>query len=99
VMTACRALPGRSITRIFAGETLSSSEWSLERRFRPNAYVALGPDQLARKRAALAAYGAEMPPAPHARSADAIEALLRTRGAEAGLDHAEAFELIRDIRR
>lgn len=98
VRTACRPTPGRGILRLYAGETLSASEWGGGPRFRPNRYVGCdAAGALATKIAALKAYGEEIPPAPHPRSLEAVEALARSRGAEAGLDHAEAFEIIREI--
>lgn len=98
VRTACRPTPGRSVCRLFAGEVLSASEWTPGRPFAPTHFV--GGDwegAFARKRAALAAYGAEIPAPPHPRSPEALEALARRRGAEAGLPFAEAFTVIRSV--
>jgi hypothetical protein len=38
-----------------------------------------------------------MQPFPHSRSAQALEALARWRGASAGVAAAEAFEVLRQI--
>lgn len=99
VMTACRPLPGRSERSILAFEVVSSTEWAspwLGAAFRPNRYVAIGA-YLERKLEALACYGEELRPFPHPRSAENLRALAQVRGAEAGLENAEAFVIIRDI--
>ena len=44
------------------------------------------------------AYEGEMSDAPHPRSKEVIHALARYRGAQSGLDFAEAFNLIRSIK-
>ena len=45
---------------------------------------------------ALACYASEMHAFPHSRSEQAVEALARHRGAIAGLDAAEAFQIVRE---
>lgn len=97
-LTACRPLPGRALSRVLAFEVPSSTEWSPRETFRPTHFVDVS-ETLDAKRAALACYEAEMRPAPHPRSAEAIAALGTWRGASAGLDHAEAFEVLRQIER
>ena len=47
---------------------------------------------------ALKAYESEMKPWPHARSLNAVEHLAKWRGASVGLNSAEAFMLIREIK-
>ena len=49
------------------------------------------------KREALAAYASEMRPWPHARSLEALEYLARWRGAQVGVEAAEAFCLLRQL--
>ena len=98
-LTACRPLPGRSVRRLLAFETLSSTEWSAEAmavRFCPTLFIDIG-DHLAQKLEALDCYDDELPPFPHARSREAVEALARRRGAEVGCPAAEAFQIIREI--
>ncbi|NDC15759.1 MAG: PIG-L family deacetylase, partial [Synechococcaceae bacterium WB9_2_170] len=48
-------------------------------------------------RQALEAYAAEMRPWPHARSIAALEHLARWRGAQVGVEAAEAFCLLRQL--
>jgi LmbE family N-acetylglucosaminyl deacetylase len=99
VMTAFRPQPHCSVRRILCFETRSSTEWAANPAalaFQPNHHVEITAT-LARKRAALEAYAAEMRPAPHARSLAALEALAMLRGAEVGVAAAEAFVLVREI--
>ncbi len=98
VLTACRPLPGAQVTKIYAGEVLSSSEYGVpEDRFRPNTYVDIT-EKLEIKREALARYTSEIRYWPHPRSVKAVAMLARLRGAEVGLDAAEALVLLRDVR-
>ena len=97
VLTACRSTPGATVRRLYAGEVLSSSEYAVpEDRFLPNTYIDVE-TVIDRKLKALASYQNEVRDFPHPRSSQAIEALARLRGSEAGLKAAEAFILIRDV--
>jgi LmbE family N-acetylglucosaminyl deacetylase len=99
VLTAFRPLPGGTCDEIRAFEVRSSTEWShpsIAPPFRPNLYVGVHETWDA-KRAALAAYAEELRPFPHSRSIEAVDALATSRGAEAGLVRAEAFEIVRRI--
>lgn len=98
VLTACRPLPGHSVRAIYAFETASSTEWEPAdgRPFQPTRYVDISA-HLDAKRAAIRAYDFEMRPFPHPRSAEAIEALWRLRGAHAGMKAAEAFIVVREL--
>ena len=46
---------------------------------------------------AIMAYSSEMRAWPHARSLEALEHLARLRGAQVGLEAAEAFSLLRQL--
>jgi LmbE family N-acetylglucosaminyl deacetylase len=101
VLTACRPVPGSTVKEIYAFETLSSTEWSdrgIGPGFNPNRFVDIS-DQLERKLSALAAYGSELREFPHPRSLEGVRALARVRGACVGVEAAEAFEVIRQIKR
>lgn len=98
-LTACRALPGASVRAIYAFETVSSTEWgssSCGGPFLPQRYVDIS-RHLDAKMRAVDAYAPEMRPFPHARSSRAVVALARIRGAEAGVEAAEAFMVIREL--
>ena len=96
VFTACRPVPGCSVNRLLSFEVPSSTEWGSG--FEPNVFVSIGGEPLSRKRAALECYASEMRDAPHPRSQGNIDSRADWRGATAGLWHAEAFMLIRDVR-
>ena len=65
--------------------------------FQPSLFVDIT-DHLTQKNNALACYDVEMRPFPHARSVENVEALARHRGASVGINVAEAFIVIREIR-
>ena len=78
-------------------EVLSSTEWAVNtsmNRFVPNTYVEVGKEGIQKKVDALAAYRGVMRPYPHPRSNEALFGLAAYRGAQAGCDHAEAFECV-----
>lgn len=99
VVTACRPTPGHSVRRLLSYEVASSTEWQPPGSaplFQPNWFVdisALWP----RKLQALEAYSAEMRPWPHPRSLEAVEHMVRWRGAQVGVEAAEAFCLLRQL--
>jgi LmbE family N-acetylglucosaminyl deacetylase len=99
VVTACRPTPGQPVQRLLSYEVASSTEWQppgSAQTFQPNWFVDISAQWL-RKHEALAAYASEMRPWPHARSMEALEHLARWRGAQVGLEAAEAFCLLRQL--
>jgi len=99
VVTACRPTPGHPVQRLLSFEVASSSEWQppgSAPAFQPNWFVDIS-GQWRRKREALVAYASEMRPWPHARSMEALEHLARWRGAQVGVEAAEAFCLLRQL--
>lgn len=98
VLTACRPLPSAPWRRIYAFETVSSTEWSGTSwpPYSPTHFVDIT-DTLAQKQAALGVYEAEMRSFPHARSIENILAVTKFRGASVGVAAAEAFEVVRSI--
>ena len=99
VVTACRPTPGQPVHRLLSFEVASSTEWQPPGSappFQPNWFVDISA-QWPRKRDALAAYASEMRPWPHARSLEALEHLARWRGAQVGVEAAEAFCLLRQL--
>ena len=90
-----------SIREILVYETLSETDFQIDPSqapFRPNLYVDITP-HLEGKLAAVGLYPSETGEFPFPRSPEAIEALARKRGAEAGLQAAEAFMIARKIRK
>ena len=99
VVTACRPTPGQPVRRLLSFEVASSTEWQPPGSappFQPNWFVDISA-QWPRKREALVAYASEMRPWPHARSLEALEHLARWRGAQVGVEAAEAFCLLRQL--
>lgn len=83
-----------ALSQLLHMEILSSTEWQFPSHnspFNPDTYVEMGAGYLDRKIQALEAYRGVMRPYPHPRSRDAINAQAVIRGAESGLDRAEAF--------
>jgi LmbE family N-acetylglucosaminyl deacetylase len=87
-----------SIKRIFAYETPSETNFSLvpSEIFVPNTYVDIS-QYLDLKVEAMKIYGSEVGLHPFPRSESSIRALATIRGAAAGVDFAESFQLVRQI--
>ena len=99
VVTACRPIPGQPVQRLLSFEVASSTEWQppgSAPAFHPNWFIDIS-SQLERKCLALKTYESEMRPWPHARSIESLEHLARWRGAQVGVEAAEAFCLLRQI--
>lgn len=96
VLTACRPVNGCPVKTVYAMEIPSSTEWG-DGTFHPNTYVDVTAT-LDRKVAAMEMYETERREFPHPRSPEALRALAAYRGASAGVEAAEAFQLLRQIR-
>ena len=100
VVTACRPLPGGSVSQLLFFEVPSSTEWTpggTSPPFVPTCFMDISA-MLERKLEALKSYDSEMRDWPHPRSYRAVEHLARWRGASVALDAAEAFMVGRIIR-
>ncbi|MDA9133117.1 PIG-L family deacetylase [Alphaproteobacteria bacterium] len=99
VLTACRPVPGSTVTDIFAFEVLSSTEWADPNQFAfcPTMYVDITPF-VHLKQQALVAYASEMRAGSHSRSVKHVCGLGEHRGNSVGVAAAEAFEVIRIIK-
>ncbi|MDG6220374.1 MAG: PIG-L family deacetylase, partial [Candidatus Thermoplasmatota archaeon] len=64
--------------------------------FAPTVFIDVK-DTLEMKIKAMAEYKTELAKYPHLRSPEAIKAQAMRRGSYAGLEYAEAFELVREI--
>ena len=86
------------IKKIFLFEVLSSTDWSppIGLAFQPNCFFEVK-KTFDTKMQALGYYGNALKPFPHSRSRENIKALANLRGAEVGIEMAEAFCLIRDL--
>lgn len=89
-----------SVQRVLAYETLSETEFGIrpdDSCFKPNHFVGIQP-WLNTKLAILGIYRSEMGDFPFPRSEECILALARLRGSQVGLEAAEAFMILKDIR-
>ncbi len=101
VLTATRPIDGTPVREIYAFEVPSSTEWAFQRLepvFRPNVFVDVT-RTLEAKIAAMECYDSESRPFPHPRSPEALRAIAMRWGSVAGCAAAEAFELVRSVRR
>ncbi len=99
-MVALRPRYEHRTGRIYAYETLSETGWDVPNtvnEFIPNVFEDIS-GTLEKKLQAMRVYKSQMATFPAARSPEAAEALARYRGALAGVNAAEAFSLIREIR-
>lgn len=95
VKTACRPLPETTVRKIYSFEVPSSTEWGYG--FNPNVFVDIT-DTFEEKLKSLEPYKDEMKDYPHPRSVEAIRALAMYRGVSCGVELAEAFCLVREVR-
>lgn len=98
VLTACRPVKDYAVERIYAFETVSSTEWNYtyEDSFRPNVYFNVT-DTIQSKVDAMKCYSSESAMSPHPRSHEALMALAEYRGSNVGVKYAEAFMLLREV--
>jgi N-acetylglucosamine malate deacetylase 1 len=90
---------GRKIQEIYAYETLSETGWNaggVEPGFVPNVWVDVSAT-IDKKLRALERYASQLRSFPDARSVRAVDALARFRGAQMGMEAAEAFVLVRRL--
>ena len=99
VLTAARPVPNSPVKIIYAGEVLSSTEWSTPSTaapFMPNYYMEIT-DFMDKKLAAIDKYKSEMRAFPHPRSIEAVSAQAVLRGSAVGVHKAEAFMILRQL--
>ena len=100
VVTAVRPMPNSNIRNLFSFEVPSSTEWQTPTSsniFQPNYFVSIK-EQWEKKKKALELYKLEMRDWPHPRSFKNVEILSQFRGSQVGLEKAEAFISLRQIK-
>jgi len=100
VVTAARPLPESNVSSILAYETLSTSEWSVPHvvnAFQPTTFMDVS-EHLDRKLDALTEHSTELREHPHPRNVENVRRNAKLWGAKAGVDAAEPFELLREVR-
>ena len=86
------------IRRLFLFEILSSTDWAppIGEGFRPNSFFDVS-STFETKLKALDAFEGALKPFPHSRSRENVRNLASLRGAQVGIELAEAFSLVRDL--
>ncbi len=100
VLTACRPNSQHFVKKIYACEINSSTEWSFntKRYFIPNYFVDIS-STLSKKIKAFEQYKNEIRKFPHPRSSEGLKVLSMYRGMQSGFSSAEAFMMLRNIRK
>jgi LmbE family N-acetylglucosaminyl deacetylase len=100
VMVATRPVGlGRDIEIVAAYETLSETHWNaphIEPNFTPNWVVDIS-DNINKKLDAIGCYKSQISEFPGPRSIEAVEALAKFRGTQAGFSYGEGFHIVRMI--
>jgi LmbE family N-acetylglucosaminyl deacetylase len=92
--------PLKPIKALFFMEVPSSTDWAFPvdgQQFRPDTFIEIGKNGLAKKLQALYAYQGVMRPYPHPRSDEAISALALLRGSQVGRNLCEGFQTAMNI--
>ena len=100
VMTATRPKPNSFVKKIYSFEVLSSTNWSINKPasvFMPNYFLNIS-KFLKKKISLLSLYKSEIEKWPHTRSLKSVESLAKYRGSSVGVEAAEAFCLLREIK-
>lgn len=99
VLVATRPGASAFVQRLYSFHVPSSTEWAFGQYgdFRPNTFVDIS-EQIRIKLKALQCYEDEVREFPHPRSERSLLAISQTWGSHVGLEYAEAFELIREVR-
>lgn len=98
VLTATRPMQDECVKQIYSFEVLSSTEWNFSSSFSGNVFFDIH-DTLADKLRAMQCYRSELRAYPHPRSLEGIQLNAQLQGMRVGLQYAESFLLIRDVRR
>jgi LmbE family N-acetylglucosaminyl deacetylase len=99
-LTATRPMVGTPVKAVYSYEVPSSTEWafhSFDPIFTPTVFVDID-NTLEIKIRAMELYESEVRPYPHPRSPEALRAIARRWGSTVGLQSAEAFAIVREIR-
>lgn len=102
VMTATRPMDDEEVTTVISFETPSATDWQYSNhpeQFKPNLYIEVSEDDVLAKCDAMSEYKFETREYPHPRSFKALKVLAQYRGYTSGNQMAEAFEIVRMIRR
>ena len=96
-LTACRPADDK-IKELVTFEVPSSTEWNYPNNFQPNYFVNIDKERK-KKIQAIKMYMSEIRKFPHPRSEENIESLAKHWGSVSGQNSAEAFQIIRMIKK
>jgi LmbE family N-acetylglucosaminyl deacetylase len=99
-LTATRPMAGSIVQSVYAYEVPSSTEWAFQKfepKFQPNFFHDIT-ETLPKKIQAMQIYESEARDFPHPRSSQALQAIAHRWGSVVGLNAAEAFQILREIR-
>jgi len=97
-LTATRPTSKTSVKSVYSFEIPSSTEWSFKSMFTPNVFVDIS-KELSKKIKAMESYKSELRKYPHPRSKEGLEAIAKRWGTVSGFNAAEAFCLIRELKK
>lgn len=101
VITSTRPIiKEKIVNEIYCFETVSSTEWNFKKNenFRPNYFVDVS-STISYKLEAMKMYKDELRDYPHPRSLENLQYTARKWGSIVGFEYAEAFEIVRIIKR
>ena len=98
-MMATRPGAKYMVNNLYSYEVLSSSEWKFTEAFKPNLYYSISEQDINNKWKALREYETEINEFPYPRSKDGLITLAKYRGMQSNNNFAEAFRIIRMIRK
>lgn len=101
VMVAVRPRGNYTVKTVLAYETLSETEWNVphaSNAFIPNYFVDIT-NTLSDKLKALSLFKSQVSEFPNPRSLEAVESLAKLRGSNVGVKAAEAFTVVRIVKK
>jgi LmbE family N-acetylglucosaminyl deacetylase len=97
-LVATRPKKKTKVEQVISYEIPSSSEWFFPEQFSPNIFENIE-KEFSSKIRAIKSYKNELMEFPHPRSVDALEAITKRWGTVSGYKYAEAFKLIRLLKK
>jgi len=97
-LTATRPNSQRNVEEVYSFEVPSSTEWSFPTSFQPNVFIDIS-KELKVKLKAMNMYKKEVKPFPHPRSLKTLEHIAKRWGSVSGFSAAEAFYLVRQLKK
>ena len=97
VITATRPLKEETVKEIYSFEIPSSTEWNYPLSFPPNVFYDIS-ETIDVKIRALEEYKTELREYPHPRSLEGVKLNAKYWGMKVGLEHAEAYKVVRILK-